>query len=712
MEGQIKPNKNYGLETVLMRIKPESYVPFEYKMKERLLYFRVEDNLNPKYIAPVLSVVDEYSPNELKDACIILIEAVGASGKSELTKKMSYWLNCPIVDLGQTKVVGMNSLTGLLPKRMERKDSFALMDNISEGRSTLIIDALDEGYMKTNSQGYLDFLDDVLSLNPQKECPIIMLGRYNAVELAANFMFEKDVNFITLQIEPFTLNQATDFIDKAVESMSKLRYAAIYKEVRDYILDTINGFFKDQASIKNHASERFIGYAPVLQSIAAFFDEHTNYSVVLDEMKTKNVKSVELIVDIIERILKRDREQKIRPILLNSLLVGRSSEFREHVLNVAYDNDEQCARVLYRAMDLPFPEIDITDASFLTEYNKHMEVWVTEHPFLGKKREANIVFESYILARLTRIDKYEDTAYLYISKFGVSYMFALIYYALYGYDNISHKILPYIYVSLSELNNKSAYYSLNMDSPSYKDGDDKVICEFEFEGSNEALLPYKGTVEYAISDVLDFGNRLEYLNIDVPLDFALTARNVEVVAPSYIKCVNLRIESCELTLCSHMGESNFMFECSKVTIDQRYEQYLQLSGPGKIHKALNIVCPVQPLYPLIDCWTSVEVKLKDLSSEETSLYKKLRSIILDFRSHSKHVLAKHHEKIDFIFGNNRAGQMVIKALIDKKVMYKDGHLYKLDSDVMATEFGLSYDDIRNYEKSDRVVRFLRNIVKE
>lgn len=131
MEGQIKPNKNYGLETVLMRIKPESYVPFEYKMKERLLDFRVEDNLNPKYIAPVLSVVDEYSPNELKDACIILIEAVGASGKSELTKKMSYWLNCPIVDLGQTKVVGMNSLTGLLPKRMERKDSFVLMDNIS-----------------------------------------------------------------------------------------------------------------------------------------------------------------------------------------------------------------------------------------------------------------------------------------------------------------------------------------------------------------------------------------------------------------------------------------------------------------------------------------------------------------------------------------------------------------------------------------------------
>lgn len=333
-------------------------------MKECLSDFKVEASLNPKFIAPVLSVVNEYSPCNIKEASIILIEAVGASGKSELTKKMSHWLKCPIFDLGQTKVVGMNSLTGLLPKRMDRKESFEFMDNISRGRSTLIIDALDEGYMKTNNQGYLDFLDDVLSLNPQKSCPIVMLGRFNAVELAANFFFDKKIDFVTLQIEPFTLAQATEFIDKAVESLAKLRYETIYKDTRDYILKTIDGFFKDQSSIKNHASERFIGYAPVLQSIAAFFDEHTNYRVVLDEMKEKNIKSVQLIVDIIERILKRDRDEKVQPILLKGMLADRDSDFRKKVLDQVYDFDEQCARVLYKVLELAFPEMDINDASF------------------------------------------------------------------------------------------------------------------------------------------------------------------------------------------------------------------------------------------------------------------------------------------------------------------------------------------------------------
>lgn len=258
-----------------MRMRPTEYISFEYKLKEELDDFKVEMNPNPKFIAPVLSVVRDYSPNEINEACYILVEAVGASGKTELTKSISCSLSCPILDLGRTKVVAGNSLTGLLYKRLDRRDSFSYIENISEGKSTLMIDALDEGYMKTNNQGYLDFLDDIISLNPQKECPIIMLGRYNAVELAANYLFENGAKFITLQIEPFTLNQAKEFIDKAVGS-SALRYEAIYKDTRDYIIETINGFFKDQSSIKNHASERFIGYAPVLQSISAFFKENLN----------------------------------------------------------------------------------------------------------------------------------------------------------------------------------------------------------------------------------------------------------------------------------------------------------------------------------------------------------------------------------------------------------------------------------------------------
>lgn len=245
MDDQTYEKKDYGLETVLKRIKPVDFVPFTYKLKVEEPDFRIENTINPAFVAPVLTKVRENSSGELEAARIILIEAVGATGKTELTKKMSHWLQSPIFDLGLTKVVAGNSLTGLLTKRMDLMDCFNYMASIRDGKANIIIDALDEGCMKTNYQGYLDFLDDVLSLNPKKECPIVLLGRYNAVELAATFFADKDVDVCTLQIEPFTLKQAEDFLDKATQTSAKVKYSAIFKETRDYILQTIEGFFKD-----------------------------------------------------------------------------------------------------------------------------------------------------------------------------------------------------------------------------------------------------------------------------------------------------------------------------------------------------------------------------------------------------------------------------------------------------------------------------------
>lgn len=39
-------------------------------------------------------------------------------------------------------------------------------------------------------------------------------------------------------------------------------------------------------------------------------------------------------------------------------------------------------------------------------------------------------------------------------------------------------------------------------------------------------------------------------------------------------------------------------------------------------------------------------------------------------------------------------------------MYRDGHLYKINSDIMDRELGLSYDGIRNFEISQGILDFL------
>ena len=699
--------QTYGVETILKRVQPDDYIKFNYELRDCQEDFGVNVTLNEKFVSPILSVVKEYSNESLKDAHVILIEAVGASGKTELTKFLSYKLHCPVLDLGRTKVVAGNSLTGLLNKRMKRGEALGYMDSISEGRSTILIDALDEGYMKTNNQGYLDFIDDVLSLEPKNACPIIMLGRYNAVELAAIYLDEKGIPFMTLQIEPFTLPKAKEFIDNSVKNLASLRFEAVYKETRDYLLETIGGFFKDQGSIKNNASERFLGYAPVLQSISAFFDEYTNYHMVLDQLREKKTRSVSLIVDVIERILDRDRYEKVIPGLLQDLIKDRDSNFKSQVESIVYSREEQCARILYKVLNYPFPDIEIEDPSFITIYNERISTWIDEHPFLGKNEIGNIVFESYILALLVKNKKYRNAVYEYLRKKGTSYMFAYIYKELHGYDNVESIILPYIYSSFAELNNKQSYYVMNLDFVTEDSNMNK--CVFDFLGSDDSMEDYSGTVYYNKTDFIDFGDQLGYLNISVPMDYHLVSRKVHVSSPLYIKCNRLVVNSEELILYKGGLNKGIMFECKEFAVEQMYDQYVKVSGSNNVSGQISLVCPDRVDYPFFEFWTSEDGQLKTLSQDNMRKYKKLRAIILEFRSHSKRELAKHHEKIDFVLGGTELGKNVIAALIYSKIMFKDGHLYKIDSDVMDEVLGLSYDEIRNFVITPAIISFLNTI---
>lgn len=699
--------QTYGIETILNRIQPTDYIKFNYALREEQEDFGVNNNLNESYISPILSVVDEYSKVSLENANFILIEAVGASGKTELTKFLSYKLQCPVLDLGKTKVVAGNSLTGLLNKRMKRGEASEFMDSIYDGRSTIIIDALDEGYMKTNNQGYLDFLEDVLSLEPKLSCPIIMLGRYNAIELAAIYLDEKEVPFVTLQIEPFTLPKAKDFIDISVKNIASLRFEAVYKETRDYLLETIGGFFKDQGSIKNKASERFLGYAPVLQSISAFFDEHTNYHIVLDELQAKKTKSVSLIVEVIERILDRDRNEKVIPGLLQDLIKDRDVSFKSQVERIVYSREEQCARILYKVLKLPFPDIEIEDPSFKNIYNERISTWIDEHPFLGKNEIGNVVFESYILALLVKNSTYKRAVYDYLKKKGVSYMFAYIYKELHDSDSVESEILPYIYSSFAELNNKQSYYTLNLD---YVGQDfDMAQCYFEFVGSDEGMEDYRGNVYYHKDEFIDLGDRLGYLNVNIPMSYLFGSKKVHIAAPVYIKSNRIVVHSEELILYKGQLGKNIMFECEGFAVEPRYEQYVKLSGHTAMSDKFSLVCPERVDYPFFDFWTSEDSRLKELSEENLKKYKKLRAIILEFRSHSKRELAKHHQRIDFVLGSTELGKKVIASLIDSKVMFKEGHLYKLDSDVMDVVLGLAYDEIRNFAITPKIIAFLEKI---
>lgn len=110
--------------------------PFLYNFKDDSKDIWLNKDKSETYVEPDFSLVTELSNcTNLNEAQIILIVAVGATGKTELTKRLSYDLGFPVVDLGHTKVVASNSLTGLIFKHLRPLDGGYWLQDIESGNS-------------------------------------------------------------------------------------------------------------------------------------------------------------------------------------------------------------------------------------------------------------------------------------------------------------------------------------------------------------------------------------------------------------------------------------------------------------------------------------------------------------------------------------------------------------------------------------------------
>lgn len=66
-------------------------------------------------------------------------------------------------------------MTGLIFQYLRPLDGGQWLEDVQNGKTCMVIDALDEGYQKTNTQGFFDFLDDVGGKISSVESSFIML---------------------------------------------------------------------------------------------------------------------------------------------------------------------------------------------------------------------------------------------------------------------------------------------------------------------------------------------------------------------------------------------------------------------------------------------------------------------------------------------------------------------------------------------------------
>ena len=174
---------------------------------------------------------------------VLLISAVGATGKSTLAQVLASRLNLPLLNLGRHKPVGDNTLTGLLTTSFAVEQLSSIFQGIDSGEYGIVIDGIDEGRSKTTEQAFQAFLDDIARLSKNATSPsFVLLGRTQVLEECWIYLQDRGSSTGLLTIDPFSLDQARSYIDSFTNG-SQSPQASQYKETRDLILEKLSSAF-------------------------------------------------------------------------------------------------------------------------------------------------------------------------------------------------------------------------------------------------------------------------------------------------------------------------------------------------------------------------------------------------------------------------------------------------------------------------------------
>lgn len=682
-------------------------------------YFGYENINDSKFEMPPLlqiATTEEYTP--LDEAEVMVIAAPGATGKTILSKQLSQSFNFLRLDLGIFGAVGSNSLLGVFADNFKDKlDLVNMSVNLQQGKTTMIIDGLDEASLKTTESGFEGFLDDIIKLaKGANGLSFILLGRTKVVEDTCVYLEDAGVKVILTQIEPFTEKGAKSFVDKQQEGDNYKKQYGQYCEVRDYVIESIQGFFKKESDIKLQLYRRFIGYAPVLLAISKLLNEKGNYHELLQSLQKDQKSNVELVANIVERIMLREQD-KIQNLIRDELLHQHSKDFCDEVLPKMYSIQEQCARLLAFVKGDSYSYNISDDEAFNHLYNKRIADWQEDHPLLDKARTSfqNVVFESYVLAFLmNQPDMVEKvTEYLTLGK-GASYMLFDIYTYLNTDGKVDYHYISALYDSFTALDKAGAPFGKNIEIGEMQlfaiqsENVNEVHCMVDFSSNETKGISFE--TKMLVNETLVMPSYLRNVYIDAPIRVLFSGSKAEFACPVHIICkeVTMQVRDVVFTNPGKDASPFTDFSCETFNAVLPDGNVPRLTWRFRSNNCLSIFCKNKLSHPFADYKHDYFAPMR-LDTQLLDKYQKLRRLFLLFRANGKNGLARLKSKIDNCISYVPVGQKVLNALVAEKIIYEKDVFYFIDTKRMTEVLETSYTDIQKCNISPRTSMFLHKI---
>lgn len=677
--------------------------------------FYIASNDQRPYIEPSFTK-DDF--NEEKPR-FLLMSAVGASGKTALAKELSANTGMPVLDLGAHPPVADNTLTGLLTTTFPLDQLSNILTSLKSGTFGVIIDGIDEGRSKVNEPAFNAFLEDLIKLSAgSSQTSFVLLGRTQALLDCWVYLQERGLSVGLASIDPFSQDQAVRYIDTFADP-PVLGQRAHYDATRDSILSKLAGAFSGEAP--KYLS--FIGYPPVLDAIATLLREEKNYFKLNENLKGEGANEIEanLLFKIASYILDRERTEKVIPNVVEGLLTEFPLSERQTIESVAYNHEEQIARLIAYSLKVPYQLEVIPQPGLNAQYEEKLASFVSEHPFLagGGREFRNAIFEAVGLAILIASGR-EGHASLVNSysrgRRGNLYVIQMLNQVAPGGGVDSSLVHVLIGAALEYRSLASkAEITIEPDVPVDQEADEvelngdvdlDILMEVISSESDEPDKKFNFKFRVKGTDNVMLGARLSACFIEMPCDVTLSGSDeIELTAPVEVSARKINLASAGLVVRAQpkSKEKQVILEAREVV-----SSITSLPIESGVEFSVRVTQNAGLHYPLVKYVSKRE--LLPTANGVRARHLKLRKILTHFRSHSRGSMAKLRAKVENerVAGND-IGRPVLNRLVRDGILIPDGNHYFLDPAKIDQFLGVSWMRLREGEVNQKLVEYLQSI---
>jgi hypothetical protein len=185
-----------------------------------------------------------------------------------------------------------------------------------------------------------------------------------------------------LEIEHFNAAQRVQYVDSKITAGGTSVEGDVYQQARDAVLESLRG------TVDAELADAFVGYAPVLDAVAALLSDE-NHVRVLNDFSGSRVRGdqVQVLIRILNDLLERE-SGKLAPV----------AEQLELPDNSAFRPDEQIAWLAADLMGGREPDLSWCPQASRAGYVERVRVFLRDHPFRVENRWASPVFGAYVAA--------------------------------------------------------------------------------------------------------------------------------------------------------------------------------------------------------------------------------------------------------------------------------------------------------------------------